>query len=229
MDPPTEPSRSLDEALAALHGECRWDLAGPGDWLTGAQRVAVWAEARDWRTNALDLARLGAITPAAVGGSHPGTDLLPAAAVEVAHRVASDPGRLTRSWAATAIGELGEETYTEVVGVVAIAEVLDHHAVAMGREPAPLPEPRPGEPARHRPEGVGDVGAWVSQARDKSIANVSRALSLVPVTNGTWRRLVNAHYSRGEEFFRWDWQRSLSRPQVELTAGRVTALLQCFY
>jgi hypothetical protein len=221
--------RPLDDQLRHLHDQCRDALASPGDWLTGAERVAVWAEVRDSRTNELDRARRSAVSPNAVDGTHRATAELPAAAVEVAHRVASDPGRLTRSWAEPVLSELGEERYTEIVGVVAIAETLDRFALAMGREPDPLPEPRAGEPARVRPDDVGDVGAWVAQTVEKTRANVSRALSLVPSTNRTWRSLVDAQYSHGTAFYDLHWQRPLRRPQVELVAGRTTSLLECFY
>ncbi len=86
-----------------------------------------------------------------------------------------------------------------------------------------------GDPARVRPDDVGDVGAWVAQSVDKALANVSRALSLVPVTNEAWRGLVNSHYSRGHEFLELAWDRALSRVQVEAVAARTTAELDCFY
>lgn len=204
-------------------------LGEPGDWLSGEQRLDVWRHARDAGTNELDVARRAALSPNAVPGTHPASDHLPAAAVEVAHRVASDPGRLTRSWADLQIDELSEEAYTEIVGITAIASVIDRFHVAIG-EPLPtLPEPQPGAPARTRPEGVGDIGAWVSQSTGATAANVSRTLSLVPCTNTTWRSLVDSHYSRGAEFLDTVWSRALSRPAVELVAARTTGLNECFY
>jgi hypothetical protein len=217
--------QSIDEARIAA----RRLLAEPGDWLTGAERVAVWHEVRDAATNELDRRRADALSPYSVDGHHTGTDTLSAAEVEVIHRVASDPGRLTRTWADAVISELGEERYTELVGVTAIVTALDMFDRAMGRPVAELPEPRPGDPARTRPDGMGDTGAWVSQSLDKSRANVSRTLSLVPVTNGAWRTLVDSHYSRGAQFYDLAWQRALSRPQVELIAARTTVAQQCFY
>ncbi len=215
--------------LTAAQDEAAAQLAEPGDWLSGAQRVAVWAEARDSATNPLDRARREAISPAAVADRHPATAELPAPAVDVVHRVASDPGRLTRAWADDAIVELGEETYAELVGVTGIALVLDRFRLAIGQPARPLPAPVGGEPARVRPDDVGDVGAWVAQTVHKARANVSRALSLVPRTNQTWRVLVDSHYTRGAEFYRLVWDRPLSRPQVELVAARTTSLHECFY
>ena len=61
------------------------------------------------------------------------------------------------------------------------------------------------------------------------LANVSRALSLVPLTNTTWRTLVNDSYSRGPQMLTLTWERALSRPQIELIAARVSQLNDCFY
>ncbi len=207
----------------------RATIARPGDWLTGEQRLAVWREVRDSSSNELDQQRRQALSPNAVEGAHAATSELSASAMEVVHRAASDPGRLTRAWADEHITELGEETYTELVGVTAIVSVLDRFDRAMGRTEQPLPPATVGEPARVRPDDVGDIGAWVSQTTGPTKANVSRTLSLVPVTNQTWRRLVDTHYSHGAEFMNLRWEFALSRPQAELVATRSTALNECFY
>lgn len=217
------------DLLDSARRETAEALRGPGDWLTGAQRIEVWQEVRDAATNELDRDRLAAISPEALDRRHGAGVHLDAVAVDVVHRVASDPGRLTRRWADEAIAELGEETYTELVAVTAIATVLDRFDLLLGEAPAPLPAPRAGAPTRVRPDGVGDVGAWVSQSIEKARANVSRAVSLVPETQATWSALVTACYSRGAEFMNLTWNRALGRAQVELVAARTTALNECFY
>jgi hypothetical protein len=204
-------------------------LAQPGDWLSGAQRLDAWNHVRLAASNPLDQARRLALSPLAVDGEHEASALLTATAVDVVHRLASDPGRLTRSWAEKVMAQLGEEAYTELVGVSAIAVVIDTFDLVMGHGPRILPEPAAGDPRRVRPDDVGDIGAWVSQALHKQRANVSRALTLVPETMSLWRPLVDSHYSRGAQFLELKWQRNLSRPQVELTAARTTALNECFY
>ena len=165
----------------------------------------------------------------AVDGSHAASEDLPAEAVEVLHRIGSDPGRLTRTWAEKMMATLGEETYTELVGIAACSATLDMFAWATSSEDAVFAAADPGGPTHVRPEGVGDVGAWVSQSTGTGMANVSRSLSLVPVTNDAWTALVQALYSRGAEFLDMAWARALSRPQVELVAARTTAELECFY
>ena len=79
------------------------------------------------------------------------------------------------------------------------------------------------------PTDLGDVGAWIPMTEQKVLANVSRALSLVPMTNTTWRTLVNDSYSRGPQMLALTWERALSRPQIELVAARVSQLNECFY
>ncbi len=230
MDSDTD-SMTVSAALDAACDATTEALGAAGDWLDGTERVAVWAEARDAQTNPLDVQRRGALSPAAIDGHHPARPPLSAEAVELVHRLASDPGRLTKAWATECMAKLadGERRYTEIVGVTAMSRVIDRFDRALGRPVRPLPEPQPGEPARVVPDGVGDVGAWVSQSIEKGRANVSRTLSLVPVTQATWQALVNAMYSHHDQFADLAWDRPLSRPQTELVAARTTVLNQCFY
>ena len=199
------------QTIAALHHRLLADLAGPGDWWDGAARRAIMDEAR-----------------AAMGGP-PGGGRLPAAAVEVIHRVVNDSGRLTRQWADVQIDELGDGAYAEVVGVTAIVAALDLFARAIGDRPLELLAPVAGPPADERPGDVGDVGAWIAMTEEKLLANVSRALSLVPRTNATWRALVNDSYSRGPQMLELTWERALTRPQIELVAAHISRLQECFY
>ena len=220
---------NAEELITAALDDAAESLVGPGDWLTGSQRRAAALEARDARTNELDQQRRDALSPNAVPGGHEATAELQAEAVEVIHRVASDPGRLTQVWADEKMTVLGEETYTELVGIAACTAVLDMFAWAMTGDDGQLGDDTAGSPAKERPDDVGDVGAWVSQTTGTGMANVSRSLSLVPVTNRAWVGLVQALYSRGPEFLDLSWDRALSRPQVELVAARTTAELECFY
>jgi hypothetical protein len=154
---------------------------------------------------------------------------LPATAVEVIHRVVNHSYRLSRAWAEVQVGDLGDGPYAEVVGVTATLVALDVYARSIGDSPPELLPPVDGPPAAERPDGVGDVGAWIAMAEEKLMANVTRALSLVPRTNATWRSLVNDAYSRGPQMLELTWERALSRPQVELIAAQVSKLQECFY
>ena len=160
---------------------------------------------------------------------HAGSELLPAAAVEVIHRVVNDSGRLDREWAEDQIAALGDAPYAEVVGVTAIVVAMDVFTRAVGEPPRPFLAPVDGPPSAERPADVADVGAWIAMTEEKVMANVSRALSLVPRTNATWRALVTESYSRGPEMMELTWRRALTRPQIELIAAEISRRQGCFY
>jgi hypothetical protein len=206
-------------AVAVLIRRVLGELAAPGDWWDGASRRAIMAEARAAR---------GCEICCGADGHRAGGEL-PAAAVEVIHRVVNGSGRLDRSWADAQIDQLGDAPYAEIVGVTATLAALDVTARALGEPAAALPDAVDGAPARERPVDVGNVGAWVPMTEEKVLANVSRALSLVPRTNATWRALVTEAYSRGREMLELTWNRALTRPQVELIASEVSRLQECFY
>lgn len=220
-------------------------IGQPGTWWTGAERVAIAAEARAAARCALCLARQASLSPDAVTGIHDGPAALPPAAVEAVHRIATDPGRLTRRWFdRLAADGLGDAAYVELLGVVVTVLGIDAFCRAIGAPPHPLPQAEPGTPARVRPAAARDEGAWVptipSGAASGDIAdlyadipgpvpNVIRALSLVPDALRTLKDLGAAHYMTTAEMTDLRHGRSLSRGQMELVAGRVSALRSCFY
>ena len=202
--------------------EAAWQgIASPGSWWTGAQRVALASIARDGRAGQDRALRGG--EPDAAGEAQ-----LPAAAIEVAEVIAADAHRIDRAWAREKIGVLGDAAYVEIVALVACLTAMDAFAGAMGIDPQPLPAPRHGEPDRHRPEGLADIGAHVDMIDPFSGPNVARALSLVPSDLMSFFGLVGAMYA-AEDFSEIVWDRPLSRPQVELVAARVSSLNECFY
>lgn len=229
--------RELDHPVDAGYGDVHsrvWmGLGASGTWWTGPERVAIVAQTRAAQHCRLCRQRLAEVSPEAVSGHHDqgdsGVTRLPDGATEAVHRIATDPGRLTRAFVQNTCGDIGEEAYVELAALVATTVAVDGFAEALGAELRPLPEPGGGEPSRVRPEGMGDVGAFVSQALDKRLANVSRAASLVPDTAALWQEVVSQHYSRGAEFAEAVWDRPLSRPQVEVVAATVSQLNQCFY
>ena len=204
--------------VAALHRRLLSELAAAGDWWDGASRRAIMEEARAARRCARCLEHRSPSVSTATG-RHASRGVLPAAAVEVIHRVVNDSGRLTRQWAEVQIEDLGDASYAEVVGVTAIVVAMDVYSRSMGDPPHELLPPVGGPPSAERPDDVGDVGAWIAMTEEKLLANVSRALSLVPRTNTTWRALVNESYSRGPQMLDLTWERALTRPQIELDRG----------
>jgi hypothetical protein len=222
-----------------------WErLARPGSWWTGAERVAIAAELRHAAGCALCRRRREALSPLAVAGQHDSLGALPEAAVEAIHQVANDPGRLSRVWFEKLLAAgLGDAPYVELLGVVVTVLSIDRFARALGLSPRPLPEPRPGEPARRRPAGAQAGEAWVPMIpaaaatgpeadlypRVPKVPNVVRALSLVPDEVRGLLDLSAAHYLSPAQMMDLSAGRALDRLQIELLAGRVSALNECFY
>jgi hypothetical protein len=188
--------------------------------------------------------RKAALSPAYFAGVHDGSaDLLPPSAIDAAHRIGTDPGRLTRKWFDGILSSgIGEGRYVELLAVVATLVSIDAFCRAVGAPLHPLPAPRPGEPSRYRPLAARKEDAWVAmlpQGRpegaeadlwDGRTGNVIRALSLVPDEVRALRDLSSAHYVTLEQLTDPTCGRgALDRRQIELVAARVSALRECFY
>jgi hypothetical protein len=231
--------------FAAAHTRFWKRLASPGAWWTGAERVAIAAEVRQARLCGLCKARQKALTPAAVEGQHDHGEALPTAAVEVIHRVVTDPGRLSRQWfKETVAAGLSAEQYVEIIGTLVAMVSIDSFCRGIGVPLHPLPEPQPGAPSHYRPPGaIQEDDAWVPMIPvdratgaeadlygGQAVGNVIRAMSLVPDEVRTLCDLSDAHYlPMGQVRDPSAAAGALSRMQMELIAGRVSALRRCFY
>ncbi len=216
--------------LPEAHTRAWQRLAAPGTWWTGAERVAIAAETRAAASCALCRERKAALSPGAATGKHTSVSTLSDAAVEAIHRISSDPGRLSKRWFTDLASQgLGDAAYVEIVGVVSTVVSIDAFGRAIGVAPQPLPEPQPGAPSRVRPTSVGDNGAWVVM-RGGGMGNVMRALSLVPAEVRNLGELGVVHYFGADRITDLGATgRALDRAQMELLAGRVSALRECFY
>ena len=199
-----------------------WDrLADPGSWWTGEQRVAIAKEARSARP-------LRSEPPWLRQLPEPEDGVLPVLATETIRKVALDADKIDRAWAEPIIAELGDAAYVELVAITVQVTAVDTFAEALGVEREPLPRSRSGEPNHARPDGLGDIGAFVPCLAIPS-PNVGRAMSLVPDDNQSFFGLVGSMYAV-TDFMELVWKdRPLSRPQVELVAARVSAINECFY
>jgi alkylhydroperoxidase family enzyme len=230
--------------MRAAHARFLAALARPGTWFDGGQRLAVAAAARAADACAFCRTRKAALSPYAVDGVHDGGGDLSRGALEVIHRLRTDPGRLSRRFFDDALAAgLDETEYVEIVGVVAQITNVDTVCRALGLDPHPLPGPEPGEPSRRRPRGAKGGEAWVSMLAAADVSaeeadlypprgpapNVLRALSLVPDEVRRMSDLAAAQYMPPASVIDLSRRRTLTRAQMELVAGRVSALNQCFY
>jgi hypothetical protein len=229
--------------LLAAIDEAWSRLAGPGTWWTGAERIAIAAEARAAASCRLCRTRKAALSPYTSGGAHEAVTDLPLDAIEAAHRLRTDAGRLTRRWVEDRAHCLGEERYVELVSVVAIVTALDTFDLALGRPAHVLPEARTGAPSCLRPAGAARDLAWVATlAPDKAgpgdvnpypvhgDKNIHRALSLVPQEVLNFFDLDVELYLKDHEIRDFATEhRAITHAQIELVAARASAINQCFY
>jgi alkylhydroperoxidase family enzyme len=224
-----------------------WEhLARPGTWWTGAQRVAIAETSRAAAQCSLCRTRKAALSASAVEGRHGGSGTLADTVVDVAHRIRTDSGRLSRQWF-DGLRDRGLEdpAYVELVAVVTMTAGFDYFARALGVSPLALPQPEPGEPSRRRPPAAKPHGAWLPTiaAADAEgleadlypagapvVPNIASALSLVPAEVRMLRTISNALYMPFERVPDPTYRPGpLDRGQMELVAARVSAMNQCFY
>jgi hypothetical protein len=235
----------IRDDLAAAHARAWARIARPGSWWDGAARVAIAAETRHASSCALCRRRKEALSPLSVAGTHDSLGQLPDLVVEVAHRVRTDPGRLSERWYHSVLAAgLTEEQYVETVSVVAHVVAIDTMARGLGLEAPPLPRPESGSPSRRRPASAKPGGAWVPWIEpadageeesgiypiDRPPANIMKAMSLVPDEVRSFFDLVTHQYLPGpamRDFARE--YRAISHAQIELLAARVSALNRCLY
>ena len=215
---PALPDRLVDGLRA-----CWESLAAPGTWWAADEQVEAARIARaafadrfspPWNRPEVERALAESQLDRAVG--------------EIIVRLAADASAIDRSWAETSIDSVGEGAYVELVAIAASIAVADAFSVALGVAAEPLPAPTTGAPSRVRPDGMGDIGAYVVVDTTGFDANVGRALTLSPTANRLYRQLAVPFYHDGQ-FLDLAWERSLSRPQTEVLATAVSAANECFY
>ena len=218
-------------------------IAEPGAWLDGERRVAAAGEVRAARGCALCRERKQALSPFAIEGEHEAGGRLSAAEVELIHRLTTDPGRLSRSWAEGILAAgVSEEVYVEIVGIVGMVMVVDTFRRALGLPEFDLPAPVAGTPSGYRAPGARRHDAWISLVQPDDVVEsdgalygaaaspVVKALSLVPEAKRGYWDLAEEHYLPGSEMTDYaTGVRAIDRMQMELVAGRVSALHQCVY
>ncbi len=238
----------IREDLSAAHARAWLRLAAPGAWLTGAEKVAIAAEARAALHCLACAQRKAALSPEQPIPAHASPSGLDTAWVDLIHRIRTDADRLTPAWFARVVPSiLCVERYVETVGVIAEVTAVDSFMTAMGMPLWPLPAPLAGELTGVRPEAAKLAGAWVPTVapedvssadpelvqvmyRNRSAANIHRALSLVPEAVNGFFDLDDVMYLPDALLRKFEEEpRAITHAQIELLATRVSALNRCLY
>lgn len=225
-----------------------WDeLRRPGNWWTGAQRVEIAAETRNALRCPLCRERKEALSPFSVTGDHAhSAQVIDGVAIDTVHRIVTDATRLTHDWVKK-IADAGmtDGHYVELVGIVVAVISIDEVHRGLGIDLPRLPSPIEGEPSRERPAGLVSGTAWVPMLTGTGVRgtanedlfeglpvapNVIAAMSLVPDAVRMTKYISDVQYVPTREVANPSFQgRALDRSQIELIAGRVSALNECFY
>ncbi|MFT5560856.1 MAG: hypothetical protein ACJAXW_003213 [Candidatus Azotimanducaceae bacterium] len=220
-------------------------LTKPGNWFTSAQRIAIAAASREAIDCVFCAARKTALSPYTMKGEHDSQVDLPPLVLDAVHRIITDQTRITKHYIDSNEQDgLSKPAYVELVGVVVAMFSIDEFHRAMGLPLEVLPESGAGEPDHYQPKQAvigtgfvpmispeGTTGQEADLWRRGRTANVVRALSLVPNAVRDWVALSNAQYLsfEGMSNFTQPEGRSINRMQIELVAGRVSAINECFY
>ncbi len=245
MTDPTYDSAGVPirDAILEAHRDTWRRIARPGNWFDGQTRVAIAAESRNAPDCALCAERKAALSPYTIQGTHDSLGTLPPEIIEIVHRIVTDPGRLRKQWYEGILaGGVADTEYVEIVGIVCSTVAVDTFAHSMGMHLPDLPTPEPGEPRRQRPSGIKPGLAWVPWIAPEDASgpeadlyapgksNIRRALTSVPDEQRGFFDLVNVQYLSGTEITDFGTDcRAITRAQIELIAGRVSALNQCVY
>ena len=230
-------------------------LPRAGSWWTGEQRVAIAAESRaaltcDWcKERKAQLSpyqnRANRVHQTAFGPQIDQSAPLSELAVDAVHRIITDQSRITQRYVDdNAEQGLSKGAYVELVGLVVAMFSIDEFHRALGLELEKLPAPVAGPITEYEPEHLSDdigfvptippdgaVGPEADLWPSGRTANVARALTLVPDALRDWQQLGAAQYLSFKQMENMgkEKDRSLNRMQIEMIAGRVSSINECFY
>lgn len=231
---------TVPEPIVNAHERELASFSAPGCWLSGEERWAVVRYARQCREEA-------GLQPLVADAAAPDPgELLPAAMLALVKLIALEPKELSSDDYTGALANgLSDGEYVEVVGLVARSVNLDIFARGLGASPTALKAVEDGEPVYESPVSAVREGGWVPtvpfgpEGGEAAIELygkgmmpfIYRALSLVPSEASLVLANGNVQYLGMGDFGDYSYSPfpPLSRAQVELLAGRVSAFNECFY
>jgi alkylhydroperoxidase family enzyme len=207
---PLDPGPAPDEAFEMLVDREWARLAAAGTWWTGAERLAIAADARR-----------------AMAGEEL-SGILPPPVEEATRIIAIDAASIRNTDVARwELDGLDASAYIEIAGIVSRLAALDVTAFGLGHKFRPLPEAEPGEPSLHRPDGATITTGWAPTVGPAAAAS---ALSAVPAEAEAMADVRGVLYLTSVQMLQTRVERDgLTRPQIELAASRTSALNDCFH
>jgi alkylhydroperoxidase family enzyme len=140
---------------------------------------------------------------------------------------------LSESWYLQLIASgLSEPEYVEMCGIVSSVTAVASLCRALGATLPKLPMAQAGEPRRPKLDLARSPRNWVPVAAPAGTrAPVVEAYTAAPGEYDLlFDHLAPAQYMSSDEMSDLAWTRgTLSRPQIELVAGRISSLRQCFF
>ena len=205
--------------LAESHLRSHAHVGAPGAHFSAEQRLRIAVVARD--------------AYLAADPSPPWVRPFAEPALDVAYRLARHAGTITEQWYEQIIAEgMHPLEWVEIVGIVIATVPVVAFARAAGMPLPGLPQPAPGAPHGRVAEALAAATLnWVPVAAPADrTASVVQALSAVPDEWDNLWQLAAAQYMSDAQMADPLWNRgTLSRPQMELTAGRISRIRECFF
>jgi hypothetical protein len=235
---------AIPQKYADSHTRFWQRLSNAGAWWSASERIQIAQEVRHAHACVTCDKIQTALSPRHITDAHTQQSTLSPLAVEVVHNITRDQSRLSEAWYNSVLERgMSEGQYVEIVGTVVAMVSIDSFCLAIDQPLHALPTPLEGVPSHYRPETAQDSEAWVplipadgNTGAESDLWHtgktgyVVQAMSLVPDEVRTLKDLSAAHYlamkdvrdpmAQGE---------FLDRQQIELVAGRVSALNQCYY
>lgn len=205
--------------LVRAHEQSLAHVAAPGSRFSAGRRLEIAQVARD--------------AFLAAEPSPPWVRPFGDPALDVAYRVARHAGTITEQWYEQIISEgMHPIEWVEIVGIVVATVPPMAFARAIGASLPALPVAVEGEPhGREATELAPATLNWVPVAAPADArASVVQALSALPDEWDNLWRLAEAQYMSDAQMADPRWNRgTLSRPQMELAAGRISRIRECFF
>jgi len=201
------PDTAADAAISAALNH----IASPGSFFTGAERVAIAANARVARGLATDAPELDPLTTSTIA--------------RVAVEAMNSRSEHVHAWTNAGHDVLA---FVELVAVVAQISSIDSYRVGIGAELDPLPQPVAGDPAPANDDRAVTSNAWVPTV---GVALAPSSLSALPNEKAAKDNMSKEWYLTDEFVHKYDVEpgREISRPQMELVASRTSYLNECFF